>query len=488
MSDLEPCALSPQATINNLKERVQEVTSVPVDSQRILYRGRELRDNDASLSSLGVPSDAVLHMISSARSRPPRPNSPQFPQGFTIPLGMVVTAQVETGGSAAPEGGAVAAGLGEEMARNAANAPAPDAADANAASAPGTLPRPSPQGGMAGARVLGPFSIPINMEGIRDGGDADMSQVALSVVQQMVQAGVLPGGGGGGPAMVSVGRRAQPHPPGGIRPANQEGRVSNNVNPMPAMYESERGNNAPPRLNSRGELQGPLGIELLEDMLSRIENENMEEDPGPAISVVTAEDMDAHATAWAQAALRFLRASRSILEEAELSRPTLAAVNRIFEEAGIERIDQEFAPESFPICIDSNEDDDDIHVDHGSHDNTTRRTESIGVRPRRGRRAGDVDDLRSGPHSNQNQPSGTSSLGLQSVEATQWFRSASTDDLLLIAAVAVGEIGRRTMMAMGAIEPLHGTNALMLRTIQRLRSLSTLQGVNRRELSVRVVA
>ena len=64
-----------------------------------------------------------------------------------------------------------------------------------------------------------------------------------------------------------------------------------------------------------------------------------------------------------------------------------------------------------------------------------------------------------------------------------WFTAMRDEDLILVAAVTVGELARRFMRTMGQETAPVGVNAMIMRLATRLRSLSSLDG-GRREIAV----
>ena len=503
-----------QATVQQLKDKIREQISVDTSSQRILYRGRELRDADAALNSSGIPQNAVLHMVSAPIPRHPRPNSPMFPQGIAIPIGMSVSTHIETGGNAT-------AGAGDTAGRNGA----PGSGDANTNAGhddDGRTPGALPEGLPGTARVMGPFSIPINVETMGTNDEERMSQVASSIMEQILQSGMIPGGEAGRPTVVAVQQRSGQAP---MNPSVDGGRQ-----PYVPLVQ----NNIHPSLSTRGELNGRLSIELLDLMLNRIEQQNMERDPGPPLLVATSQAMDSHRTAWAQAAFRFLESSRSILSESNLSSETFNSLNRIFHEAGIETIQRRVSLQSHPIACDFHGDDSEgeerenviternfenishdsdssassvshftpsirpININDQAFEQETPRNASSEPRELNAQRADQQNNANNQPEGNEN----------SSQRIAEWFRNVDMDDLSLVASVVLGELAGRTMSILQAPQNslLHqmqdrlrgsslptasqnsiGSNALVLRMIERLQSLSSLTNVNRRELSVRFV-
>lgn len=52
-------------TLLSLKEKIATVTSIDVDSQRVVYRGKILRDDTATLNFLGIQQGDAIHVVAS---------------------------------------------------------------------------------------------------------------------------------------------------------------------------------------------------------------------------------------------------------------------------------------------------------------------------------------------------------------------------------------------------------------------------------------
>eukprot|EP00889_Picochlorum_renovo_P000875 jgi/Picre1/27905/NNA_000868.t1 len=62
---------SEQGVVGVLKGRLEELTGIPAQRQRLLHRGRELTDEEASAESLGWEENVVLHMVTRVAPPPP---------------------------------------------------------------------------------------------------------------------------------------------------------------------------------------------------------------------------------------------------------------------------------------------------------------------------------------------------------------------------------------------------------------------------------
>jgi hypothetical protein len=69
-------------------------------------------------------------------------------------------------------------------------------------------------------------------------------------------------------------------------------------------------------------------------------------------------------------------------------------------------------------------------------------------------------------------------------EDPAWFREMPDDDLILVAAVTIGELARRFMSVLGQENAPVQANAMIMRLATRLRSLSSLEGIGRQEIAV----
>ncbi|KAJ1422365.1 ubiquitin-related domain-containing protein, partial [Ochromonadaceae sp. CCMP2298] len=51
-----------ETLVSSLKQSIREVTSVSVDRQRLIYRGRVLAD-ESTLSEYGIEGGHIVHMV-----------------------------------------------------------------------------------------------------------------------------------------------------------------------------------------------------------------------------------------------------------------------------------------------------------------------------------------------------------------------------------------------------------------------------------------
>lgn len=54
-------------TVQKLKERITKVTEIPFDQQRLIFNGKELTDNERTLSDSNIQSGSTIHLILSLR-------------------------------------------------------------------------------------------------------------------------------------------------------------------------------------------------------------------------------------------------------------------------------------------------------------------------------------------------------------------------------------------------------------------------------------
>lgn len=52
----------PSDTIENLKQKIEEVTGIPVEEQRLIYAGKQCEDG-RTVSDYNIPKDGVLHLV-----------------------------------------------------------------------------------------------------------------------------------------------------------------------------------------------------------------------------------------------------------------------------------------------------------------------------------------------------------------------------------------------------------------------------------------
>lgn len=314
-----------------MKSELATSTGIPATQHRVLHRGRELTDDTVRLSSLNLPDNAVLHMA----TRPP-PEAQQQGRAGGAP-GAAAGAGRGTGGAPGPPqfnfGAPFAApgiqgGLGNlfSMFQGMPGAQGPTIGGA----APGGNPGGGPGARAPTAAVLGSFTL--GPGGIVSGPSPDaMNQIQQSIAQMFGNLG-NPGGIGPGGAAIAV--------PIGFPAVGMTGATSMSGD---ATLPSDTPVLQNGRYAERSVIQG------LDEMLVRLQNGNMETDPGPGLYVSTSEAVRRPEVrnAWSQSALTMLRSCRAVLRNANLNRETLAAVNRIFTAAGLESLP--LGVRSFPI-------------------------------------------------------------------------------------------------------------------------------------------
>jgi len=221
-------------------------------------------------------------------------------------------------------------------------------------------------------------------------------------------------------------------------------------------------NGRPPPLNDDGELEMGASIDVLDQMLLRLENENMEEDQVPALQETGLENFrnPEYSRNWSVATRCFLNAARVILQDCRLNRETREVVNRALRAAGLEPLP--LGVRSFPVA----------HAGSGSDD------DNEGPVPM------ELPASQSGRQAQRSERTATQ----QSAAATEqedhsWVQNISHEDLIVVAAVAIGELTRRFMGVLGDLQNPTGVNAMILRIAERLRSMSSIR--NQQETIVR---
>lgn len=222
-------------------------------------------------------------------------------------------------------------------------------------------------------------------------------------------------------------------------------------------------NGRPPPLNNEGELEMGSSIDVLDRMLLRLENENMEEDQVPALQESDLENFrnPEYNRNWSVAIRSFLNAARVILQDCRLNRETREVVNRALRAAGLDPLP--LGVRSFPVSHSASGSDDD---DEGS----------IPLE-RSGSQNGRQSSQRSERTQNQQRVAATEG------EDHSWVQNISHEDLIIVAAVAIGELTRRFMGVLGDLQSPTGVNAMILRIAERLRSMSSVR--NQQETIVR---
>ena len=335
--------------MGDLKSRVAVSTGIPTAQHRILHRGRELTDDAVHLSSLNFPEDVVLHLATRPRpdQLPQQRRAPAAAAGATagghqttgVAGGMpgVTIQNMFSGGQGGNifslfQGMAGAQGAGQQ---------AGAAGGGAAAAAVGAGGGP----GVRGPAIVGSFTLGPN--GIVPGPNPEIATQIQQGLAQMFGSlggnmpGGVGGGGGNGPMGMAVPIGFPASALGGISPAMHSGDETL-PGDTPVLHQG--------RYTERSVLQG------LDEMLVRLQNGNMESDPGPEVYMATSGAIRRPEVraAWAQSAATMLRACRAVLRNANLNRETLATVNRIFTAAGLESLP--LGVRSFPIgSLDSEE-------------------------------------------------------------------------------------------------------------------------------------
>ena len=100
------CGMFPSSTILQVKQRIanEEASgNVPVERQRLIYKGRILSDDSRSLSDYGIVEDnQTLHLVKGAAAAAAQPPTPAA--GIAAPSTAPVTAPVSASVSAPPAG------------------------------------------------------------------------------------------------------------------------------------------------------------------------------------------------------------------------------------------------------------------------------------------------------------------------------------------------------------------------------------------------
>eukprot|EP00890_Picochlorum_soloecismus_P002050 jgi/Picsp_1/2846/NSC_01072-R1_hypothetical protein CHLNCDRAFT_136254 [Chlorella variabilis] len=383
-------SLSRMANLGVLKQALETVTGVEVSRQRLLHRGRELTDESSSAESLGWRDGVVLHMVSQ--------QPPPATRGGGTQTGRRAQA------AAGPTTGPQQQGGEQQGLFDFSSLLPPDLAPAfNAFRDSLTREGVGIQGGM-----IGPIAVP--MDGENGAGFAEQMQEML-----------------------------------------QDALRNNTVAPP---IPGDLLNGRPPPLNENGELEMGASIDVLDQMLIRLENENMEEDQVPALQETDLENFHnpEYNRNWSVAIRSFLNAARVILQDCRLNRETREVVNRALRASGLDPLP--LGVRSFPVA----------HSASGSDDDNE---EPIPM---------ELSGSQSGRQSAQrNERAASQQPAATEEEDHSWVQNISHEDLIVVAAVAIGELTRRFMGVVGDLQSPTGVNAMILRIAERLRSMSSIR-------------
>ena len=60
------CTLDPKVTIHELKEAIYEAERLPIDQQRLVYKGKQL-ENDKTLGDYEVDNNSTIHLLANLK-------------------------------------------------------------------------------------------------------------------------------------------------------------------------------------------------------------------------------------------------------------------------------------------------------------------------------------------------------------------------------------------------------------------------------------
>lgn len=193
-----------------------------------------------------------------------------------------------------------------------------------------------------------------------------------------------------------------------------------------------------PSLDEEGNMRLGSAFDALNQMLIRLEEEDTREDRVPAVQETSLELFrdQQHSREFAAAVTQFLQACRSVLTQGDagLNRETRQVVNRALVAAGQDPLP--LGVQSFPVHGMNGDDEDD------DGDNNT---------------------------------------------STEWVQNISHEDLIVVAAVTVGVLTQRFMRVLGQTEAPSGILATVLRTAERLRSMSSISNHEETVRQIRLV-
>ena len=422
-----------QMNVGMLKGKIEEIVDVDASRQRLLHGGRELVD-DATPESLGWGSRrgrerVVLHMVTT--------NAPQRPRGGRTFASMSARrTQPPRGGAGAGAGegaGGAGGGGGEggEGGEGGGRRGQPIAFDLSSILPPEIM--ETLQGDGSEAEMVGPFTMQIPNEGENEGED---------------------GGGGGGPQSF-------------IRRMMEAALSSQNSTVAPPI-QGRLLNGRSPQLGEDGTLATGLSIDVLDRMLQRLEREDTEQDSVPSLQRVTLEqfrDAD-HARPWGVAIRQFLETARRILQDFRLNRETRAVVNRTLRQAGLDSLP--LGVHSFPVSTD---------VVMSDEEDESREGVPVDVPV-------EEESVETGAAQAQDGMGQSDAQGDYS-----WVAGISHEDLIVVAAVTIGELTRRFMRVTGQASSPTASQALIIRAADRLCSLSSIpEDIQELRRQIRLVA
>lgn len=62
-SEIKITDLHENDKVKNLKIKIEEKTQIPPDRQRLIYQGKQLKDDQEMLSDYNIKDDTVIHMV-----------------------------------------------------------------------------------------------------------------------------------------------------------------------------------------------------------------------------------------------------------------------------------------------------------------------------------------------------------------------------------------------------------------------------------------
>ena len=77
-----PLIVQPTDTIYDIKKRVEDIESIPVDEHRLQFNGKPLNDDSKTLADLGITHDDKLFMGKKAKNTPTSPRKSYLPENW----------------------------------------------------------------------------------------------------------------------------------------------------------------------------------------------------------------------------------------------------------------------------------------------------------------------------------------------------------------------------------------------------------------------